>query len=268
MTSNAILWITTIVMLAGGLLILVKGKRRTRTEGLQTVLHGIVPIIAACLYFAMATGQGLVLLPTDVAVATAQGAAVASGTGTAVVSGPGVARIFYFARYIDWSFTTPLLLVSLAMTAMHSGPKRPGLIAGAVLADVMMIATAFAFGASEIGWIKWIWFLVSCVAFLGVYFVIWKSQMEANALERDDVRATYRRNATMLSVLWLVYPIILAVAPDGLNVVGDAFSVLVIAVLDVLAKVVYGLMAVSADERMTDIDLAETARTTSAPAMA
>ena len=257
MLSNTILWITTAVMLAGGLLILVKGKRRTPLEGFQTVLHGIVPIIAACLYFAMATGQGAVLLPTDVAVATARGVAIASGTGTAVVSGPGVARIFYFARYIDWTFTTPLLLVSLAMTAMHAGPKRPGLIAGAVLADVMMIGTAFAFGASETSPLKWTWFIISCAAFLGVYFVIWRSQMEANALERADVRATYRRNATILSVLWLVYPLILAVAPDGLNVVGDAFSVGVIAVLDVLAKVVYGLMAVSSDERMTDRDLTE-----------
>ena len=268
MTSDTILWITAVVMLAGGLLILARGGRRTPTEGLQTVLHGIVPIIAACLYFAMASGQGAMLLPTDVAVAAVRSAATPSATGSAVVSGPGVARVFYFGRYIDWTFTTPLLLVSLAVTGMHAGTKRPGLIAGAVLADVIMIATAFAFGASTVGWMKWTWFIISCVAFLGVYFVIWKSQMEANALERDDVQASYRRSATILSVLWLVYPLILAVAPDGLNVVGDAASVLVIAVLDVLAKVVYGLMAVSADTRITDRDLAEgTARTTAMPGL-
>ena len=245
MNSNAILWITTIIMLVGGLLILAKGKHRTASEGLHTVLHGTVPIIAACLYFAMATGQGLVALPTD----------------SAVAGGVAATRIFYFARYIDWTFTTPLLLVSLAMTAMHSSQKRAGLIVGAVVADVMMIGTAFAFGASEVGWMKWTWFIVSCAAFLGVYYVIWVSQMQANALERDDIRATYRRNATILSVLWLIYPIILAIAPDGLNIVSDAFSVLVIAILDVVAKVVYGLMTVSSDEKATDRDLAENGRT-------
>ena len=245
MNSNAILWITTIIMLVGGLLILAKGKHRTASEGLHTVLHGTVPIIAACLYFAMATGQGLVALPTD----------------STVAGGVAATRIFYFARYIDWTFTTPLLLVSLAMTAMHSGQKRAGLIVGAVVADVMMIGTAFAFGASEVGWMKWTWFIVSCAAFLGVYYVIWVSQMQANALERDDIRATYRRNATILSVLWLIYPIILAIAPDGLNIVSDAFSVLVIAILDVVAKVVYGLMTVSSDEKATDRDLAENGRT-------
>ncbi len=241
MDSNTILWITTIIMLAGGLMILVTGKRRTPSEGLHTVLHGTVPIIAACSYFAMATGQGLVALATDTAVAT----------------GGHSVRMFYFARYVDWAFTTPLLLLSLAMTAMHAGKKQAGVIAGAIISDVLMIVTAFAFGASEAGWMKWTWFIVSCAAFLGVYFVIWVSQMQANSLERDDIRSTYRRNATILSVLWFIYPIILAVAPDGLNVVSDAFSVLVIAILDVLAKVVYGLMAVASDGKATERDLAE-----------
>ena len=243
MSSNGILWVTTLIMVAGGLLILAVGKRRTASEATQTVLHGIVPIIAACSYLAMATGQGLVILPTD--------AAVAAGAATPT-------RVFYFARYIDWTFTTPLLLVSLGLTAMHAGPRRYGYILGAVLADVIMIVTAFIFGASEQDWTKWTWFIVSCVAFLGVYYVIWKPQMEANRTERDDVQSSYRRFAGILSVVWLVYPVILAVAPDGAGIVSDAFSVLVIAVLDVVAKVIYGFMSVMSDAKTTDRDLAET----------
>ncbi len=243
MDSHTILWLTTFIMTGGGLLILATGKRRTAAEELHTVLHGIVPIIAACSYFAMATGQGAIILGADAAAA-----------------GTGAGRIFYFARYIDWTFTTPLLLVTLSMTAMHSGPKRAGAIAGAVLADLLMIFTALFFGASEVAWIKWTWFLVSCIAFLGVYYVIWVSHMQANALERDDIQATYRRNAVILSVLWLIYPLILAVAPDGLNYIGDTASVLSIAILDVVAKVVYGLMTVASDAKATERDLAETGR--------
>lgn len=242
MDANRILWITTFIMLAGGLAILAIGKRRTAAEGLQTVLHGVVPIIAACSYLAMATGQGLMVLPTDAAVAA--GAAAPT-------------RIFYFARYIDWTFTTPLLLLSLGLTAMHAGPKRPGALVGAVLADVMMIVTAFAFGASEQDWTKWTWFIVSCVAFLGVYYVLWMPQMEAAAVQREDVRSTYRRDATLLSLVWLAYPVVLAVAPDGLNILSDTSSVLVIAVLDVVAKVAFGLMSVTSDARIVDRDLEE-----------
>lgn len=244
MDSHTILWLTTLIMTGGGLLILLTGKRRTAAAELHTVLHGIVPIIAACSYFAMATGQGAITLGAD---------AAAAGTSTG--------RVFYFARYIDWTFTTPLLLVTLSMTAMHSGPKRAGATAGVVLADLMMIFTALFFGASEVAWVKWTWFLVSYVAFLGVYYVIWVSQMQANALERDDVQTAYRRNAMILSVLWLIYPLILAVAPDGLNYIGDTASVLGIAILDVVSKVVYGLMTVASDAKTTERDLAETGRT-------
>lgn len=242
MNSNYILWATTFIMLAGGLFILATGKRRTKAEELHTVLHGIVPIIAACSYLAMATGQGLVTLPTVDAVLAGQ------ATPT---------RVFYYARYIDWTFTTPLLLVSLGMTAMRHGPKRHGAIVGSVLSDVMMIITAFAFGSSLLSWTKWTWFIVSCAAFLGVYYVIWKTQMEANATQRDDVQSTYKRNASILSVVWFIYPIVLAVAPDGLNVVSDASSVLAIAILDTIAKVIYGYMSVVSDTKATDRDLAE-----------
>lgn len=234
MNANTTLWVTTAIMLVGGLLVLAKGKQRTDAEGLNTVLHGVVPIIAACAYLAMATGQGMVTLPAD----------------------GGTTRIFYYARYLDWSVTTPLLLLSLALTGMHAGHKRAGLITGAILADVMMIVTAFAFGASAVAWMKWVWFAVSCVAFLGVYYVIWIPQLAASRSERDDVQSGYRSNAAILSVLWFVYPLILAVAPDGLNVVSDATSVLVIAVLDVVAKVAYGFRSVVADEKVTDRDLA------------
>ncbi len=243
MDSHTILWLTTLIMTGGGLLILMLGKRRTPSEELHTVLHGIVPLIAACSYLAMASGQGAIILGAN---------AAAAGTG----------RIFYFARYIDWTFTTPLLLVTLSMTAMHAGEKRAGAIAGILLADVMMILTSLFFGASEVAWIKWTWFIVSCAAFLGVFYVIWISQMQANALERDDVRATYRTNASILTVLWLIYPVLLAVAPDGLNYISDAAAVLSIAIIDVASKVVYGLLTLSLDAKITERDLAESGRST------
>ena len=59
-------------------------------------------------------------------------------------------------------------------------------------------------------------------------------------------------------MLWLIYPVILAVAPDGLHWIGDTASVLAIAILDVVSKVVYGLMTLASDAKTTERDLAET----------
>ena len=241
MNATTILAVTTVIMFAGGLVILLTGKRRTPAEEIHTICHGIVPLIAACSYFAMAVGQGSVMLHNEAAPA-------------------GVDRVFYFARYVDWSFTTPLLLLTLGLTSMRHGQKRYGAITGAVLADVLMIVTAFAFGASVVTWVKWAWFAISCLAFLGVYYVIWVSQNEASARQRDDIRSTYRRNASILSVVWLVYPLVLAASPDGLGMLSDTASVLVIAIIDVVAKVVYGLMTIASDKSATDRDIAEEGR--------
>ena len=237
MTTQFWLWFTTVTMLAGGLALLAIGKRRTPGEESQTVIHGIVPIIAACSYFAMAVGQGSVILPIEGA--------------------PGATREFHYARYVDWAFTTPLLLVALSLTAQHSGMRRYGAVGGLILADLMMVATALFFGLSVTSWIKWTWFLISCIAFLGVFYVLWVSYLQENAAERADVQASYRRNAAVLSVLWTGYPLILLVDTDGLNIISPTASVALIAVLDLMSKVGFGLMVTFDHAKTVDRDLAE-----------
>jgi len=236
MTAQFWLWLDAIAMLVGGGLILAIGKRRTGHEEAHTVIHGIVPIIAACLYLLMATGQGSILLP--------------------VLPDSAATRIFYYARYIDWTFTTPLLLMGLAYTSMPSGLRRGGAILGMMLADVMMIATALAFGASVVEWVKWTWFIVSCVAFLGVYYVMWVALLEEAGRERGEVRSVYVRNAAILSVLWFLYPVILGLGTDGAGVLSSTTSVALIAIIDLVSKVAYGLMSTVSTGKLVDQDLA------------
>ncbi len=236
MNEQTWLWLGTVLMLGGGLVILALGRARTAAEQSHTIYHGIVPIIAACSYFAMACGQGSLVLPL--------GAAQHTG------------RLFYYARYIDWTFTTPLLLLSLAGTAMHANMRRHGLVAGLLIADVIMILTALFFGLSDVVWIKWTWFAVSCVAFLAVYYVLWGPMLAENSHETEPVRSDYRRNALILSVLWLVYPLILAVSTDGLGLISSALGVALIAVIDLVSKVAYGLLSVTSTTRLVSDELA------------
>lgn len=227
MTDQFWLWLGFACMALGAAAILVKGGRKTHQEEIATILHGTVPIIAACSYFAMAVGQGSILLHTN------------AGGGPGGPSG-GHDYVFYFARYIDWMFTTPLLLTALSLTAMHAKVRRPGLLLGVVVADVLMIVTALFFGLSGEAWIKWTWFLISCGAFLAVYYVIWVGLREESEQQETDVAATFKRNASILSVIWLIYPIVLLFDPEGLGVLGSTATVAIIAVIDVTAKVVYG----------------------------
>lgn len=245
MTPQFWLWLGFAGMAAGAAVILFLGKRRTPAEEADAIIHGIVPIIAACSYFAMATGQGSIALPAGPEAADA-------------------ARQFYFARYLDWTFTTPLLLVGLARTAMHSGMRRPAVVWGLVGSDLIMIVTALAFGLSTVAWVKWTWFAISCGAFLAVFYGIFVQLREENATERADVRSAFLRNAVFLSVVWCAYPVVLLVGQDGLGILSPAVALAVVAILDLTAKVVYGVMATLQTTRAVDRDLAE-GKATAAP---
>ena len=170
-------------------------------------------------------------------------------------------RLFYYARYIDWSFTTPLLLLPLAYTAVHSKLRRGDLIAGMLLADVMMIFTALFFGASENTVVKWVWFAISCAAFIAVLWVMWVPLRAQNALENAKVQSAYTRDAAILTVLWFTYPIILFVDPDGTGLVGSTTGVALIAIIDLLSKPVYGLLSVSAMSKITDDEVGTAGQT-------
>jgi bacteriorhodopsin len=54
MTPQFWLWLGFAGMAAGAAVILFIAKRRTPAEEADGIIHGIVPIIAACSYFAMA----------------------------------------------------------------------------------------------------------------------------------------------------------------------------------------------------------------------
>lgn len=216
MTENSWLWIGFIGMAIGSVVILIQMGRQTPAEESHGVIHSIVPMIAAALYLLMALNQG----------------------GITIDNG----RNFLWARYADWSVTTPLLLIGLALTAMDDLRRRPGLLVGLVGADIYMILTGLVAGYSPTGSAdKWIWFLMSCGAFLAVYWVIWWP-LRAEA-ERAGNASDYRRDAAILSILWLLYPVVFIFGTDGLLVISPALSALCFMVLDVVSKVGYGILS-------------------------
>ena len=216
-------------MLAGSCLLFLTGGRRTQDEEGHTIAHGLVPLFAAIAYFSMAVHQGSITL---------------SGN-----------REFLFARYIDWSVTTPVLLLGLSMTALHGAHRRAGLVAGLLVADVVMILTGLFFGLSDYPFAKWTWYITSCVAFLAVYYVLFVP-MRKEAQARDDARrSAYARNLPILTVLWLLYPIVVVLGPDGLSWWSATLATACITIIDLTAKVAYGFLSMAGSKKATDGDL-------------
>jgi bacteriorhodopsin len=224
------LWIGAFGMLGGSAVLFLTGGKRTQDEEGHTIAHGLVPLFAAIAYCAMAAHQGQVTL---------------SG-----------GRVFLFARYLDWSVTTPVLLLGLSMTALHGAHRRAGLVAGVIAADIVMILTGLFFGASQDALMKWIWYITSCIAFIAVYYVLFVPMRNEARMRDPERHAAYDRNVVILSVLWLIYPIVVILGPDGLEIWTATLATACITVLDLTAKVVYGFISMAASKRITDADLA------------
>ena len=59
----------------------------------------------------------------------------------------------------------------------------------------------------------------------------------------------FQANLVFLTVVWFLYPIVFALAPEGLKVISAAASATAILVLDVIAKVVYAFSAAANIEK-------------------
>jgi bacteriorhodopsin len=113
-----------------------------------------------------------------------------------------VYREVYWARYVDWSLTTPLLLMDLAFLAGLSGAN----ILVAVVADVIMILTGLfaAFGHNESA--KWGYYTIACIAYLVVIYQL-AVHGRATVKNKDAKTATFfQAIAGFTLVLWTVYP--------------------------------------------------------------
>jgi len=185
---------------------------RSRTEKIRkfSVVNVIICSIAATAYMAMAFQQGFVRKENG--------------------------RQFYYARYIDWVFTTPLLLFELASLA-GAGTTLTLLI---IVLDVIMIITGLFGGLSVRRGPTWVWFGMGCLAFLPIFYLV---AVHYRKFLNDHTKRAYTVQSFWLISLWLVYPIAWGLT-DGGYVISVDYEHLWFAILDVLAKCVFGAFTV------------------------
>jgi bacteriorhodopsin len=195
-----------------------------------------VPAIAAASYFSMATGFGVVYIPAPEGFSQA---------AVEVVNGQEVVKI-YWARYADWLFTTPLLLVDLALLA---GANR-NTIATLVGLDVFMIATGLIGALSREGQVvRIVWWAISTGALLVLlYFLLGKLSEQAGR-RSSEVGALFSQLRNLTLVLWLIYPLIWILGTEGgLAFVPLGVETAAFMVLDLAAKVGFGFLLLRSRE--------------------
>jgi bacteriorhodopsin len=207
----------TVIMLLGTVYFIGKGWGVTDPEQQEFYIITImITGIASAAYLSMFFGFGL----TEVEVA-----------------GRGALDI-YWARYADWLFTTPLLLLDLALLANASRRE----IGGLVILDSFMIVTGLVGALSKTMLARYTWWFISTVAMILVLYFLY-SVLGARAQQMSsDVQSTFTALRNLTLVLWTLYPILWIVGTEGAGVVNLYVETLGFMVLDVSAKVGFGLI--------------------------
>ena len=134
-------------------------------------------------------------------------------------------------RYMDWTVTTPLLIIKMMMMAKIKGRRGYRLLAMALIGDVWMIATGFigeqqlaAGNVIEVG-PRLLWGAVSTIGYLALVYALYRVWKEFVPQALSVEQRGFRYMAVTVVTFWGVYPIgyiLIAVTnidPDLLQVV-------------------------------------------------
>lgn len=219
------LWVVFVLMTLSSIAFYIMAFRVPIQKRLFHIITAFITTFAAISYYAMAVGDGVTLNRIDINQSHDH------SHDTIQI----VYREVYWARYVDWSVTTPLLLLDLALLAGLAG----GNIAVAIVADLIMILTGLFAALTSDSSHKWGYYAIACIAYLVVIYQL-AINGRAVAQAKDSKTGTFfAAIGGFTLVLWTLYPIVWGVA-DGSRTIDVNSEIVVYAILDVLAKAVFG----------------------------
>jgi len=228
------LWVVFVIMLVSTLAFTALSWRVPVQKRLFHVITTLITTFATLSYFAMATGSGnsyahFVIKEVHKHVPDTV---------------EHVFRQVFWARYVDWSLTTPLLLLDLAFLAGMDGAS----IIVAIVADLIMVFTGLFAAYGRTNGQKWGWYAIAVISYLVVVYQLVISGRRA-ALSKDGSTARlFASIGGFTLILWTLYPIVWGIG-DGARKWTVDTEIIAYAVLDVLAKPVFGFWLLFAHAR-------------------
>merc|ERR1712026_381134 len=208
MFGQVCLWVGFACMAASSLYFL-SHANKSENNSIE-MLTFFITAIATCAYLTMASGYGVLDNHTR--------------------------QPFYYARYIDWLFTTPLMVWDL-MELSDSDPMHIFVVVGL---DVLMIVCGIVGCLLIEHGIRWGFFILGCI-----FFAMVCKELLAGLNRGPSAAQGVNKSATYLTVIsWTCYPIVWALC-EGSDVVSVNVAALLYCVMDVVAKCVFGIIIVS-----------------------
>ncbi|PGH28041.1 hypothetical protein AJ80_00296 [Polytolypa hystricis UAMH7299] len=237
------LWVVAILMLVSSLIFYILAARVPVQKRLFHVLASLITTISFLAYFAMATGDGIGFNHIHIVEKHHK----VPDTHTTIL------REVYWARFINWALTTPLILINLTLLAGLNGAS----LLIAVVADLIMFFSGLMCsygGSSAHGGRKWAWFTIAALSYLTLVYKIGFQGSRATANKESRVRTFYSSLAGYSLVVLLVYPIIWAASANARRMSIDA-EIIVYAILDILLQGVFGYWLLVSHDVTSSISL-------------
>jgi bacteriorhodopsin len=214
-----------VLMIIASLTFIALGWALPASKRLYHHITATITIISALAYFAMASHSGVTWHHRRIRETHSH----VPDTFKLVI------REIYWARYVDWVLTTPLILVNLGLLAGVNGAT----LITAISANIVMILSglfaAFGYGRTQ----KWVWYTIAIIAYLVVIYHVLVSNRKFVNARGSKVSKFYYAIAGYTILVWTAYPIIWAIG-DGKRILSVDGEIIAYAILDVLAKGVFG----------------------------
>ena len=214
MTEQMWLWFYVVCMASGAFLFYIWSRNPRGVPQYEYAVAMLIPVWSGLAYTAMALGQG-----------------------TIQIDGETV----YFARYLDWIVTTPLLLFILSSSGMFFRPLDKTTIGTLIGLDVIMILSGLFADLSGDTPIRWFWYVTGCVCLVLIFTILWGRVRREAYAHNAEIGAAYTRVATFFSLLWLGYPTIWAIGTSGLGLIGELTETALFVLLPIVSKVGFSI---------------------------
>lgn len=173
---------------------------------------------------------------------------MAAGIGQITVNGVPVE----LARYAQWLLATPLIVIYLGLLA---GLSRR-YIATLVVLDVAVMGSGLAAALTD-GLTTWAFFAAGSVVYLPLIYGLTVGLTDSVAARPSPVVGLFRKLRNLTLIIWTFYPILWILAPTGVGLISREVEILLITYADVIAKVVFGFIALKSQaslSRLPDLD--------------
>ncbi|KFY32001.1 hypothetical protein V493_00593 [Pseudogymnoascus sp. VKM F-4281 (FW-2241)] len=233
--GHVALWVGFVLMLLSTLVFISMAWRVPVEKRVFHIIATFIAAIATLSYFGMATGGGNDFVHT-------LGSKCHRHTNP--VHDVDVFRQLFWARYVDWLLTTPMILFSLALVAGLNGAD----ILVTVVSSITMILTGLFAALGETKAQRWGFYVFAWLSYLVFHYQLVVGGRRNAATRGSGTARLFTVMGGFILILWIIYPIIWALGA-GTGKLSVDTEIIWYVVLDVMAKPVFAFWLLSTHAR-------------------